>query len=439
MLNSARHARTRPPGKRRSDPSTQKSFSRVFEELSSALARSPYDRIEREVEYWLEAIGRSLGIDRSVIAEFLPGRGFQVVHQWTREGFPPMPMVLAEEIIPWAAALVRSGQTVVVSSVRSLPRDAEEDRKFMLSSEFSPKASILTPLVIDDRVIGAITFGDCKRSRRWPKELVRRLELVANIFGNAIARQRAALEANQLREAAAQASRAALAGEMAASITHELNHPLGAILANAQTARRMLEGPHPDLSELRQIMDDIIAGERRATHYMERVRHVHRNDRLQVEPLEVHSILNIVGNLVRASLLANRISLVIDVEPGLPRMAADRIATEQALLNLVRNGIEALTEAQPSPRTITIRGFRRDSGLVAISVADTGGGIPSTHLERIFEPFFTTREQGTGMGLAIVRSIVESQGGSIAVQGGSGTGAVFEFTVPEWQEIEEIG
>jgi signal transduction histidine kinase len=350
-----------------------------------------------------------------------------------------MPMVLAEEIIPWAAALVRSGQTVVVSSVRSLPRDAEEDRKFMLSSEFSPKASILTPLVIDDRVIGAITFGDCKRSRRWPKELVRRLELVANIFGNAIARQRAALEANQLREAAAQASRAALAGEMAASITHELNHPLGAILANAQTARRMLEGPHPDLSELRQIMDDIIAGERRATHYMERVRHVHRNDRLQVEPLEVHSILNIVGNLVRASLLANRISLVIDVEPGLPRMAADRIATEQALLNLVRNGIEALTEAQPSPRTITIRGFRRDSGLVAISVADTGGGIPSTHLERIFEPFFTTREQGTGMGLAIVRSIVESQGGSIAVRGGSGTGAVFEFTVPEWQEIEEIG
>ena len=125
-----------------------------------------------------------------------------------------------------------------------------------------------------------------------------------------------------------------------------------------------------------------------------------------------------------------RISLQIEVNAGLPSIAADRTGVEQVMINLLRNAADAITSENHASRSVKVRSFRRDPNWIAIAVSDTGKGIDQSNHDRIFEPLFTTNEKGTGMGLAIVRSIVESYGGEIRVLSAPGRGATFEFTLP---------
>jgi signal transduction histidine kinase len=405
-------------------------FSVVLEQISSAFARVSPGEIGPQIEHWLKKICDSLGLDRSVVAEFLPEKGgLQVLHQWTREGYPPMPMYLADEIIPWITSRLRAGETFVMPSVRSLPAEADRDREFVLSPT-GPKASVVMPLEIGGKVIGGVTFGDFHGERRWSPALLRRFKLISNIFANAIARQRSAIESKRLQEEAQKLANFALLGEMTAAMVHELNHPLGAILANAQTARHMLERASPNLASLREVVDDIIAGERRANDYMQRVRSVFGNNQLRTEPLQIDELLTAVASLVQSDMLMRSISLQIDVEAGLPSIKADRTGIEQVMLNLLRNAADAIATGNSSIRYVRVRAFQQDLNCVTVAVSDTGGGIDQKNFDMIFEPLFTTKEKGTGMGLTIVRSIVESHGGAIRVSTSPGPGATFEFTVP---------
>src|SRR5271167_1763805 len=304
-------------------PDEKESFLSVLERLSSRFARVSSAEVGSEIEPWMERVGRSLGLDRSVIAEFLPERGgFQVLYQWTREGFSPMPMYFANDRVPWIAAKVRSGETVVVPSIRSLPRNARGDKVHMTGPGGS-KSAVVVPFYIDEEVIGAISFGDLKHRRRWSPVLIRRLKLVADIFANALARQRSATQSNKMRERVGSATKFAALGEMAAAMTHELNHPLGAILANAQAARSMLGRTRPDLAKLSEIVDDIISGERRASSYVERVRSLFKDKKPCSETLDIGQVIERTTLLVREDMLMRGISLLIDVDKGLPDVAAD--------------------------------------------------------------------------------------------------------------------
>jgi len=219
-------------------------------------------------------------------------------------------------------------------------------------------------------------------------------------------------------------------GEMAAAVTHELNHPLGAILANAQAARSMLGRTRPNLAKLNEILDDIISGERRASSYVERVRSLFKDKKPRSETLDISQVLERTTLLVREEMLMRGISLQIDVDTGLPDVAADRTGIEQVILNLIRNAADAVTIADTHSRCIKVSAFLRDAGQVAIAVSDTGNGIDQKTLGSVFEPLFTTKEKGAGMGLTIVRSIVESHGGEVRIRSNSEQGTTFEFTLP---------
>jgi len=405
------------------------SFAEAFEMLSSAFARIPSSEIHSQIEPWMERIGRSLNIDRSVIAEFLPDKSdFQSLYQWTREGFPRGPMALASEVIPWTAAQVRAGKVVVSCSASSLPPEAHRDRAFMLSPAGS-KAAVTVPLVLDGELVGGQTFASLRGERKWPPTLVRKLRIVADIFANAIARQQSAARLNRLRHEADKMERLALAGEMAASMAHELNHALGAILANAQAAQQILASQRTSSLEMREIVDDIITADRRASGYLDKVRSLFGKGRLVSASLELGELFSDVSLLMREDLAASGISLQTELAPGLPKINVDRVGVEQVMINLLRNASEAMEG--DAARNITVAASRNGERWVRIAVSDTGKGIDESSFDRIFEPLFTTKTTGMGMGLSIVRSIVRSHGGDIrAVHNIDKRGTTFEFTLP---------
>ena len=405
-------------------------FSVILEQLSSAFARVASGEIGEQIEHSLEKIARCLGLDRSVAAEFPPeGGDYRVLYQWTREGFPPMPKYSSGAFLPWVASRIRAGATVVMPRISALPAIAARDREFFLSP-LGPKATVVVPLAVGGKILGAISFADFHHERSWSPPLLRRLRLIADIFANAMSRQRSAIESRILHEEAEKLSKFALLGEMTAAMAHELNHPLGAILANAQTARRILERARPNRASLKEIIDDIIAGERRAGDYVRHVQSVFSDHQARMEALHVDQLLTAAASLVRSDLLLRGISLELEIEKGLPNIAANRTGIEQVMLNLLRNAVDAISIGDSPTRIINIRAFRRNAHSVAIAVSDSGKGIDPNDIDRIFEPLFTTKEKGTGMGLSIVRSIVKSHGGEIHVDQGRESGATFEFTVP---------
>lgn len=416
---------------RRSRVSTHKQrFPDFLETVSTRFAKISHAEIDAEIEDWLARIGNALDLDRCVIGEYQAERDdFSAIYLWTREGFPPAPPYRASEVIPWIASRVRAGEIVAVDGKASLPREARTDRKW-LSSREGPRAILVVPLVIGDRVAGGMVFADLHGERHWRPALVRRLKVIANIFANALERKRSAMENDRLREELQNSSRANLVGEMAAAIAHELSHPLGAILANAQAARRQLQSPRPDLRELADTVDDVIAGERRAAEYIDRVRTIFKRSQIVVAPQPAQMILDSAASLMRDDLQAKGIALDIDVQPGLPAILADRVGIEQVLINLIRNAAEAVLEKSGSPHRIIVRASKGVPSQVEISVTDTGPGIEPTIARRLFEPLFTTKENGTGLGLAISRSIVRSHGGDIHVRSEPGDGATFSFTLP---------
>jgi signal transduction histidine kinase len=406
-------------------------FSELLGILSTRFVTLSCDKVDPEITGWLERLCRQLGLDRSVIAEYLPEKGdFYTTYQWTREGFPsaPGPMAAASDFLPWVSANGATGHIVTVPDVSALPVEAARDRNFMLAE--GPKAILAVPLIAGGRLLAGLTFEDLNGPRQWTSSLLPQLKLVADIFGNALERKRAAAEMNSLRDEAQRTARLALAGEMAAAMAHELSHPLGAILANAQAARRLLEGSQPNLGQLKEALDDVITGERRAAAYIAKVRSLFRTSELHTEALQVGAILDAVTSLFRSDLQARDISVQIQIEPGLPMVAADRVGIEQVMINLIQNAADAVCDGERSERRIALRALRVGPRWVSIAVDDTGNGIDRTDLGRIFEPLFTTKSKGTGMGLAIVRSIVEAHGAQIRVRSERGAGTTFQFALP---------
>jgi signal transduction histidine kinase len=406
-------------------------FSDLLGILSTRFARISPEEIDAEINGWLERVCHSLDLDRSVIAEYLPEKGgFYTICQWNREGFPPAPgpMAAASDFLPWVSGKGTIGEIVIVPEVSALPAEAARDRDFMLGA--GPKAILAVPLIIETRLVAGVTFEDFHGPRRWTPSLVARLKLVSDIFANALERKRSTIEANTVRNQAESVGRLALMGEMAAAMAHELSYPLSVILANAQAARRLLESAHPNLSELKETLDDVITGERRAAAYVAKVRALFRGSELHTESLQVDGVLNAVASLTRGDLSARNTALQIHIEAGLPMVAADRVGIEQVMINLIHNATDAACENNGCARQVTVRAFRRDPRWIAIAVSDTETGIDSKDVGNIFRPLFTTKANGTGLGLTIVRSIVESHGAEIHVRSEPGAGATFEFTVP---------
>jgi signal transduction histidine kinase len=227
-------------------------------------------------------------------------------------------------------------------------------------------------------------------------------------------------------------NRVSILGELAASVSHELKQPIAAAMTNANTCIRWLKRDQPDVDEALQATSRIIKDGSRATEIIDRLRSLYKKSPPQRELVDVDEIVCEMLVLLRGEANRYSISMRTELAPDLPKITADRVQLQQVLMNLMLNAIEAMKDTAGE---LTIKTEMGQGGLALISVSDTGVGLPNEKTEQIFNAFFTTKPQGTGMGLSIRRSIVESHGGHLWATANSGRGATFYFTVPTAAEV----
>lgn len=254
--------------------------------------------------------------------------------------------------------------------------------------------------------------------------------LIVGLLAERAWRRRAEREAQRTREDLAHLTRVSAMGELAASLAHELNQPLTGILCNARAAMHLLAAGNPPLSEVRQILQDIVDDDKRASEVIGRIRDLVKKRETDRAEVDVNEVVHSMVKLVTGDSIMCQVSLGTELAPARLIVEGDRVQLQQVVLNLLLNAIEATSASDRFPREIVIGTVAADRDLVHVSVRDNGAGLRVGTEARVFEPFFTTKESGMGMGLSIARSIVESHGGAIWAEPGAGHGALFHFTLP---------
>ena len=228
----------------------------------------------------------------------------------------------------------------------------------------------------------------------------------------------------------AHVTRVTTLGEMTASIAHEVNQPLGAIVGNADVCLRWLAGEAPELEQVREALSDIVKDGHRASEVIARIRALVKKETLQKTRLDINEVIGEAVALASPEAQRKRIRMRTERATDLPSVLGDRVQLRQVILNLIMNGIEAMTGVEETARDLVLRSSRDGKQTVRISVQDCGVGLDPQETKRIFAPFHTTKPGGMGMGLAICRSIVEAHGGRLWTTPNPGPGATFQFTLP---------
>ena len=248
------------------------------------------------------------------------------------------------------------------------------------------------------------------------------------------ARKQAEEKLHEAQAELAHVARVTALGELAASIAHEVNQPLAAVVAHAAACRRWLDRDPPNLEEARGTVQSIIKDGNRAGEVIQHVRALVNKTVGQKTPLDINEVVNDVITLLHYELASHRISLRMELAPALCPVLGDRIQLQQVILNLVINGIEAMQPVTDRRRELVIRTRQDDAGKILVEIRDCGIGLAGGNASRLFEAFFTTKSDGMGMGLSICRSIVESHGGRLSASSHAGPGATFQFVLPGHQE-----
>jgi C4-dicarboxylate-specific signal transduction histidine kinase len=243
-------------------------------------------------------------------------------------------------------------------------------------------------------------------------------------------RRRLEAEALQRRSELEHFGRVATLGELSAAIAHELNQPLTGIVANAQASQRFLERGAAEQPEVADGLADIVSDARRAGEVIRRLRELLRKGSVEVAPLDLNGVVEEVVNLTASDVQLRGAILEVELGDGLPRVAADRVHLQQVLINLILNGLDAMVETPADRRRLRVRTGALDDRRLWLAVEDSGCGIPEEVLDRLFEPFLTTKPEGMGMGLSIVRSVVERHGGEVTGANNPGGGATFRVSLP---------
>jgi PAS domain S-box-containing protein len=216
-------------------------------------------------------------------------------------------------------------------------------------------------------------------------------------------------------------------GELTASLAHEIKQPIGAAVTNAEACLRLLDRKQPDVPEAREAAFEMVKDARRAAEIIDRVRSLYRKDSSHQEMVDVNDLIREMIVMLRDEANRHSVTTRTDLAEGLPKVIADRVQLQQALMNLMLNSIEAMYDINGQ---LTVQSQLAGDDQLLISVTDSGVGLPAENIDKIFNAFFTTKHQGTGLGLAITRSIIESHGGRIWATPNSGRGATFYFTLP---------
>jgi two-component system, LuxR family, sensor kinase FixL len=241
-------------------------------------------------------------------------------------------------------------------------------------------------------------------------------------------RKQAELEIMQQRNELAHLSRVTTVSELSGSLAHELNQPLGIILSNAQAAQELLLQDPPVVTEVSEILGDIVAADRRASEIIHRLRALLKRGETSLQPLPLNDLIEEVLRLVRTDLIGRGVIVVCKLAPDLPLVMGDRVQLQQLALNLILNAADAMAANASSNRRIHITTTWHQH-TVRVTVRDEGSGLP-VNVEQLFQPFYTTKPHGLGMGLAICRSIINAHYGRLWAEPHPERGAVFHFELP---------
>jgi C4-dicarboxylate-specific signal transduction histidine kinase len=228
----------------------------------------------------------------------------------------------------------------------------------------------------------------------------------------------------------AHVTRVTTLGELSASIAHEINQPLAAIVANAEATLRLLSRDVPDIAEAQAGIADVSKDARRAGEVIWRIRDFSKKVHPQMMQLDINEVVEEAAKLIRHEALQHSVMIRFEFASDLPPVRGDRIQLQQVVVNLAVNGMEAMTSSQDRERVLIVRTERGQSDRILVSVADAGVGIEPENINRVFVAFHTTKPGGLGMGLAICRSIIEAHGGRLWVDANAPRGTIFRFTVP---------
>lgn len=388
--------------------------------LSVAFSRLSAVDFDRGIQRGLHQVVAFLGVDGGSLIEF--SRDGRTARSWAIEEW----MDVGE--FPWMTSRLRRGDVVSFSELAELPDDAAVDRRSYLAHRIKPQVAV--PLQVGGAVVGGLVFGAVGAERAESKELIRQLQLIGEVFANALSRKQGELEAQRLRQDLAHIGRVSAMGELTASLAHELSQPLTAILNNAEAVQCLLAGDAVNLELVREALDDIVADDKRAGDVIRRLRVLLKKGDLEFAWLDANEMVSEVAWLVRSDAVGRNVGMRLDLAPDLPDVRGDRVQLQQVVLNLVLNGFDAMREPGAGDRTLVIRTASDSAAAVGISIQDSGSGFDETDNDRMFQPLYTTKAEGLGMGLAIARTIVGAHGGRLWAANNVDQGATFHFTLP---------
>jgi signal transduction histidine kinase len=253
--------------------------------------------------------------------------------------------------------------------------------------------------------------------------------LIAFLLHERRRRQFAEVQSRQRMTELAHVNRFSTAGELTASIAHEINQPLGAILSNAETVQAILKSPNPDINEVQEIMGDILKDDHRASEVIRRMHSLLKKVPFELGNLDLNDVARETVEFLSSLAVGRKVEVASVISPDTLPILGDRIQLQQVIVNLVVNGIDAMKDTPTEHRIISIRTSRVEN-FAELSVSDRGPGIPEDKLKEVFEPFFTTKGEGMGMGLSIARTIVEAHHGLIWAKNRDHGGVSFRIRLP---------
>lgn len=402
-------------------------IEQLLSDLSTRFSALPEDQIDGEIEMWMRRLAEMLGADRSSFAELTDG-GFVVTHSYAAPGIDPYPKGLADAALPWLTSEFAAGRTLNLSNIPDdLPSQAVAERAYFAKAGM--RSGIGIPVTVGGAIVCVLTFGAFRQQRTWAPEVIVRLRIAGDAFGNAISRRSVKQQLVQKHLELIHMARVVAMGELASVIAHELDQPLTAVVSNAEAVRHMLRRKRPDLAGADDALIDVIDAAMRMSEIVRRERKLLRKSREAFEAVDVNEAVHEIELFIRAEARRDGARLTFELLPGLPPVHGDRIQLQQVILNLARNALQAMRDQSRENRKLVIQTVS-STEQITLTVSDTGPGVEESTLGRMFEPFFTTRADGLGMGLSICKSIIEAHHGQIWADRNPGGGLSVHVVIP---------
>ena len=411
-------------------------FETLVSDVLATLITRPAGGVDTQVERALSLIGADLEVDRVLLAESNETRhAADITHIWEREGVPPRSASVQWAEFPWIARRVGLGHVVAVTPRHPLPPEADTDQRSMAA--LGTRSLLAIPLLVDGVLVGVLSCGTAQAGREWPAERIDRMRLLAEMLATTLARRRAETAAiasderfRRQREELTHALRVNTLGELGASLAHEINQPLAAIVMNARAMRALLAGGPAQATAAAEALDDIASDAKRASHIIDRLRALARKEHTPKSGLDLDHLVDEVIALLHQDFVSKGIR--VRRAPALhpPVITGDPTQLQQIFLNVLMNASEAIGRAERSVGEVTVATSNPAKGLVEVTIQDTGAGSTHLDLERMFDRFVSTKPGGLGMGLAISRSIAEAHGGRIYAKSNPDSGLTVHVELP---------